>query len=203
MAIQDTIKAWPWYAQAGLFAVIAVGIFFAGTQFLIEPKKEEIAKLEKERVGLVQEINKGETLKQRYQEFTAETERLQNQLESLKKILPESEEVADLYSRIQQEATELGLNITVVKPGNKVPKDYYEEWPIAITMVGSYHVLAKFFERVGKLYRIINVNDVTIKGIPQKKGAAVANTIQATCIATTFIYREAGPSTTSKGKKRK
>lgn len=204
MAIQDTIKGWPWYAQAGLFAVIAIAIFVAGNYFLVDPMKAKMVGLNKERDGLIQEINKGETLKARYIEFEAELKRLESQLESLKKILPESEEVADLYSRIQQEGTELGLNITLFRPGNHVPKDYYDEWPINMTLVGNYHILAKFFERIGKLYRIINVTDTTIRAIPPKPNTLNPNTIQATAVATTFIYREeSAAAPKSKGKKRK
>ena len=42
-------------------------------------------------------------------------------------------------------------------------KNIYDEWPISMTLNGNYHILAKFFERIGKLYRIINVNDFTVK----------------------------------------
>lgn len=203
MAIQDSIKGWPWYGQVALFVVISGILFFLGNKYMVEPKKAKITQLEHERESLIQEINKGETLKARYIEFEAELKRLESQLETLKKILPESEEIADLYSRIQQEGTELGLNITNFKPGAKAPQQFYEAWPIAMTADGNYHILAKFFERLGKLYRIINVNDVTIKALPITK-TNTSNSITATCIATTFIYKEeaAKPTkTTTKPKK--
>lgn len=204
MAIQDTIKGWPWYGQAALFAIIAGGLIYFAENQIIEPINAQMAKLEHERVELIQEINKGETLKARSIEFEAELKRLEAQLESLKKILPGTEEIADLYSRIQQEGTELGLNITSFKPGAHVPKEYYEEWPISMSLAGNYHIMAKFFERIGKLYRIINVNDFILKTGPQSKsGAATGNTIAATCIATTFIYKEeAAKTTTTKTSKR-
>ncbi len=192
MALEDTIKGWPWYGQVALFAGFGILVFWVGHWQLIEPKKTQIAALETEREGLIQEINKGETLKNRSIEFEAELKRLEIQLESLKKILPESEEVADLYSRIQQEGTELGLSITSFRPGAHVPKEYYEEWPINMSLAGNYHTLAKFFERLGKLYRIINVNDVTVKSFTTVKQGA-GNTLTANCVATTFIYRETAP----------
>ncbi len=203
MALEDKIKGWPWYGQVALFAVVGIAIFWVGHWQLIEPKKAQIAALETERESLIQEINKGETLKARSIEFEAELKRLEIQLESLKKILPESEEVADLYSRIQQEGTELGLSITSFRPGAHAPKEYYEEWPINMGVAGSYHTLAKFFERLGKLYRIINVNDVTIKGFTTVK-QGTGNTLTANCVATTFIYRETAPkpATTSTTRKR-
>ncbi len=201
MGLEEKIKAWPWYGQTVLFAVIGIAAFWLGHWQLIEPKKTQIAALETERDGLIQEINKGETLKARSIEFEAELKRLEIQLESLKKILPESEEVADLYSRIQQEGTELGLSITSFRPGNHVPKEYYEEWPINMVLSGNYHTLAKFFERLGKLYRIINVNDVTVKAFTAVKQGA-GNTLTANCVATTFIYREGEAKSTTTTRKR-
>src|SRR5262249_51505352 len=182
----------PWYGQLILFIVIGGVLFYLGHMQLIAPKKERIEALMNQRETLIQEINKGETLKARAIEFEAELKRLENQLESLKRILPESEEVADLYSRIQQEGTELGLSITNFRPGAHIPKEYYEEWPINMGLQGNYHILAKFFERIGKLYRIINVNDVEIHAFASTGNS---NTLTANCIATTFIYREEGQNT--------
>ena len=198
MAIGDSVKSWPWYGQAALFLVIGAGLFYVGQRMLINPINEEMTRLSIEKEELIAEINKGETLKARFIEFEAELKRLETQLESLKKILPSTEEIADLYSRIQQEGTELGLAIILFKPGNHVPKEYYDEWPISMTLNGNYHILAKFFERIGKLYRIINVNDFTVKNLALK--TSTSNTIQATCIATTFIYKEGEPAKPSKKK---
>jgi len=189
MAIGDSVKSWPWYGQAALFLLIGAGLFYVGQRMLINPINEEMTRLSIEKEELIAEINKGETLKARFIEFEAELKRLETQLDSLKKILPSTEEIADLYSRIQQEGTELGLAVVYFKPGNHVPKEYYDEWPISMTLNGNYHILAKFFERIGKLYRIINVNDFSVKNLPTTK-TNTSNTIQATCIATTFIYKE-------------
>ena len=190
MAIQDTVKSWPWYGQAALFLVIAGALFYLGHWQLIEPINLKIEGLNNEREALIDEIKKGETAKARAIEFEAELKRLEHQLESLKKILPESEEIADLYSRIQQEGTELGLIITQFKPGARTPQQYYEEWPINMSLAGNYHILAKFFERIGKLYRIINVRDIAVQAYTNPKST---NTLTATCVATTFIYKEAAP----------
>lgn len=201
MAITDTVRGWPWYGQAILFLVIGAGLFYFGHRMLIKPINEEMTRLEVEKEELLAEINKGETLKARFIEFEAELKRLESQLESLKKILPSTEEIADLYSRIQQEGTELGLSIALFKPGNHVPKEFYDEWPISMTLNGNYHILAKFFERIGKLYRIINVNDFTVKSLA--RAASPSTTIQATCVATTFIYKEGSPEKPSTKSKKK
>ena len=190
MAIQDTVKSWPWYGQAALFLAIGAALFYIGHWQLIEPINQKIVELNNERESLIQEINRGETAKARAIEFEAELKRLEHQLESLKKILPETEEIADLYSRIQQEGTELGLTITTFRPGPHAPQEYYEEWPINMALSGNYHILAKFFERIGKLYRIINVRDIRIRSYTNPRST---NTLTADCVATTFIYKETAP----------
>jgi type IV pilus assembly protein PilO len=196
MAIQDTVKSWPWYGQAALFVVIAGALFYLGHWQFIEPMNQRIESLNNEREGLIADIKKGETAKARAIEFEAELKRLELQLESLKKILPESEEIADLYSRINQEGTELGLTITAFRPQAHVPQQYYEEWPINMSLAGNYHTLAKFFERVGKLYRIINIRDIKIRSFTNPRSS---NTLTVDCVATTFIYKEAAPPTPRKG----
>jgi type IV pilus assembly protein PilO len=196
MAIQDTVKSWPWYGQAALFVAIGAALFYLGQWQLIDPLNQKIEALNNEREGLIADIKKGETAKARAIEFEAELKRLEHQLESLKKILPESEEIADLYSRIQQEGTELGLTITSFRPQAHIPKEYYEEWPINMSIAGNYHTLAKFFERVGKLYRIINVRDIRIRAYSNPRSS---NTLTADCVATTFIYKEAAPPPKPKG----
>ena len=77
MAIQDTIKGWPWYGQAALFAGIAAVLFYFGQSQIIEPINKQMVTLNKEKDELIAEINKGETLKARSIEFEAELKRLE------------------------------------------------------------------------------------------------------------------------------
>jgi len=53
MAIQDTIKAWPWYGQLILFVVIGAVLFYLGHMQMIAPKKQRIEDLmnQREEIG--------------------------------------------------------------------------------------------------------------------------------------------------------
>ena len=48
MALQDTIKGWPWYGQAIFFGVIAGALFYFGDYELVQPKKEKINTLKEQ-----------------------------------------------------------------------------------------------------------------------------------------------------------
>ena len=53
------------------------------------------------------------------------------------------------------------------------------------------HNLGMFFDRVGRLPRLVNVGNLKVKS--QQKQTA-SNTINAACVATTFVYVETPPT---------
>lgn len=69
--------------------------------------------------------------------------------------------------------------------------EYYQEWPISVDVEGTYHNLGLFFDRVGRLSRLVNVGGLRIKNQATPKPS---NTIQVSCTATTFVYVEAPPA---------
>jgi type IV pilus assembly protein PilO len=77
------------------------------------------------------------------------------------------------------------------KPGQTTPAEYYQEWPINVDLHGTYHNLGMFFDRVGRLSRLVNVGNLKIKN---QTAPRPSNTIQVSCVATTFVYVEASPS---------
>ena len=89
---------------------------------------------------------------------------LEARLESLKAVLPEQKDVADLLRRIQTLATAVEPRDPRFKPAPSVTKQLHAEWPIALQLDGTYHNLAMFFDRVSKFSRIINVSNIAIRG---------------------------------------
>jgi len=75
-------------------------------------------------------------------------------------------------------------------PGAKTAQasEYYQEWPISVDVEGTYHNLGLFFDRVGRLSRLVNVGGLRIRNQATPRPS---NTIQVSCTATTFVYVEA------------
>ena len=63
------------------------------------------------------------------------------------------------------------------------PVEFYREFPINMDVVGDYHDLGVFFDRISKYSRIINVDNVQIGANSSGKGS-----IHSTFTATTFVY---------------
>lgn len=130
------------------------------------------------------DITKGLTTAKKLPEFRAQVTDLQQRLDSLKAVLPDEKDAADLLRRMQTVATQSNLTIKSFKPEKIVTEQLHAAWPISLELEGTYHNLAIFFDRVGKFTRIVNIGAVDIKG--QDKPTPNF-TITATCTATTFV----------------
>jgi type IV pilus assembly protein PilO len=174
----------PWYAQLGAFLVLAgagVGWFVYSYEL---PAREEMKSRQQQLVGLRADIQKGLETARKLPEFRAQVTELEGRLANLRAVLPEEKDAADLLRRMQTVATQSNLDIHSFRPNPIVTKQLHAEWPITLELLGTYHNLALFFDRVGKFTRIINISNVDIKG---RDNASPTQTISATCTATTFV----------------
>ena len=100
--------------------------------------------------------------------------------------LPEEKEIPTLLTRVARLGRETNLVVSLFKPGNPVAKEFYTEVPVQVKVIGTYHNLGTLFERLGRMDRIVNVADLTIRpaGKDQKAGAS----IQADFGLVTYTY---------------
>jgi Tfp pilus assembly protein PilO len=133
-----------------------------------------------------QEVQRGLEAERRLVDFREELKVLEQQFNDLKVVLPEKRDVADMLRRIQTLATQSSLVVKVFRPQAVVSKQLHQEWPMALELEGNFHDLARFFDQVSKVPRIINVGGIAIKGA-KDKAPTDPMTITANCTATTFV----------------
>jgi type IV pilus assembly protein PilO len=195
--------------SVALAAVIGIGFY----EFWWSDKSDEVDKKTKKLDTLNQDIRGLEVTAAKLQDFQREVQLREARLERLKLILPPEKETPELMRKVQYLAAQSNLQIkrfdpqpTVTKdfpnagppapaappaPGAPPPaKDTYQEWPINMDVEGNYHNLGMFFDRVGRLARLVNVGNIRIKAQAAQKASS---TIAASCVATTFVYVEASP----------
>ncbi|OGF61818.1 MAG: hypothetical protein A2Y62_20570 [Candidatus Fischerbacteria bacterium RBG_13_37_8] len=188
MAIKDDFAKLPWFAQILIFIGIAIILIVLCKYLLINDMENTIAANKNELSRLQIDIQKGRESKARTEQFKQELNRIEIQLEFLKKILPEKEELADLYTKIQERASHYGLQVVAFRPSNSSDKQYYIEYPIDVSLNSEYHSLAKFFEEVGRLQRIVNIGSISVKAKIFKDKQEF--TLEAKIIASTYTYKE-------------
>lgn len=177
----------PWYGQVAVFVVLGLVLIGGFYWFYVVPTEAEMLTREQKLAALRVDIAKGSATANQLNQFRQQVAELEGRLESLKAVLPEQKDVADLLRRIQTLATQSNLAIRGFKPAPSVTKQLHAEWPIALQLDGTYHNLAMFFDRVSKFSRIINVSNIAIRG---KDKPEPNSTISVDCVATTFVLLE-------------
>jgi type IV pilus assembly protein PilO len=184
MAINVSLSKLPWYGQIGAFVALSAAAAGAFWNFYARDAQTSIDERQGQLVKLRQEIDRGLATAKRLPEFRREVASLEAQLERLRNVLPEEQDVADLLRRVQAMATQSNLAILGFAPKPVAKKQLHAEWPIGLKLEGNYHDLGAFLERVSKFPRIINVGDIKIE---TKNTQTAGSTITAECTAMTFV----------------
>lgn len=188
MALEElSINKLPERTQLLLFALIIVLFYFSVSSQLVDPLRNELNGLRREIEGLEGELYRGRNAAAKLPELDKEIRQREVKLQNLRKILPEQKETAQIIRNIQGLAIDSKLKIKRFIPQETTENDFYQDWPIEISMEGTYNNLGVFFESVGQFTRIINVDEITIKRLEK---SSRGRTIEATCTATTFVFLE-------------
>ena len=191
MAINLSLNKLPWYAQVGVFVALSAAGVGAFWYFYADKAMQDIAARDAQLTTINQQIERGLATAKRLPEFRREVESLEAQLDRLRAVLPEEQDVGDLLRRVQAMATQSRLTIRGFQPRSVTRRQMHAEWPIGLQLEGTYHDLGTFLERVSKFPRIINVGNIHIKAQDVQSGTA---TVTADCTATAFVLIDAQPA---------
>ena len=148
-----------------------------------------------------------------YRPKLAEIERqlasLKQQLEIERKIVPDEKEVDGFMKMMDAEAMKAGIELRRYTAKPLAAKDFYTELPFEMELDGPYYSMLNFFDRVGKLERIVNVSGLVVATTKHPTDAKVKHSYQyapnesvaASFIATTFYSHDLAPATAAPGAK--
>lgn len=180
-------------------------LIFAGTVVLIVglyiwlvyiPKTGEITTIKSELDRLERNIEIARVRAKNLKRLEADLAKAQGDLKVAIKLLPTTSEIPSLLKNITKLGNDSNLEFLLFSPEKQVSKEFYVEIPVSIELLGSYHDVAIFFDKVGKLDRIVNVVDLNM--IPTKE---LSTTLKTSCKATTYRFKE-GKKTESERKKK-
>src|SRR5215470_4384645 len=123
---------------------------------------------------------------------------LEQQIEREKKVVPDDKN-ADQFIRILHDtAATSGIEIRRYTAMPTANHEFYTDVPFSIDIDGPYYSVLNFFQKVGELERIVNIDNLNISNTKNTGAAKVRGTypyrpdetIVANCTATTFFSRE-------------
>ena len=95
--------------------------------------------------------------------YRKQLEDIEKQFGALLRQLPGKSEMDALLTDINQAGLGRGLQFELFKPASaEIVSDFYAELPISIKITGSYHDIGAFASDIGKLSRIVTLNDISL-----------------------------------------
>ena len=171
--------------KIAILAVVIILISALYYSFDYSPRSDEIAKLA-DSVEIARNEKNAKQLK------AANLPRLQRDLKELdmqlrKAVaeLPNQKQIAALLAQISAQAQQAGLNVLLFRPRAENFQEFYAEVPVDITVKGNFHNTVSFFDAVGRLDRLVNIDNIGFRN-PTISGDNVI--LETTSVATAFRF---------------
>jgi type IV pilus assembly protein PilO len=187
-----------------LGVLVLAGIVGTGALYytVFKSQRDENASAQTKLQAKVRENAELEAYKPKLADIERQLASLKQQLEIERRIVPDEKEVDNFMRMVGGEARKAGIEIRRYTAKPVSAKEYYTEVPFEVELDGPYYSMLGFFDRVSKLERIVNVNNLLVASTRKPSDAKAKKTYQyapnesvvATCLTTTYFSHDLDPS---------
>ncbi len=159
----NDVGRWPLVFRAAVIciafmAALAMGIYW----FIIEDKAPQLQRVQDEEETLRDSFENKQKKAANYDDYRNQLTQMTQSFGTMLRQLPGKTEIPSLIVDVSQTGLAAGLKEKLFQPQPEIPKDFYAEKPIKISLSGGYHEIAKFVSGVAALPRIVTLHDISI-----------------------------------------
>ncbi len=165
-----------------IYALIGAAMWFG----LIKPTQDQIIAANSRNGELVKERDENRAIAENRERWERQVEVLNEELAKAIKELPNEREIPELLRRISSIGKKIGLEFLLFQPLPEAPREFYADVPVKLKIEGSFHEVATFFDRIGKLNRIVNVRDISMSS-PFERSGKIILTTDGTAVTYRFL----------------
>ena len=126
---------------------------------------------------------------------------LEQQLAEEKKIVPDEKEADQFIKYLHDTAAAAGVEVRRYTAMPTSNHDFYTEVPFQLDLDGPYYSMLNFFDRIGKVERIITIGNLQVANVKNTVPSKIkttytwnpSETVVASCTATTFFSHDLVP----------
>jgi type IV pilus assembly protein PilO len=181
--VQTALAKLPLPAKIGVGAGVVAVLLFAYWFIFYADVASKIEGAERQKKGLRDELAKQTQAQATYFADRGELALREQRARELNKVLPPEAQEDAFLSSVQQASNAAGIDLKGYTPLDEVKKDFYAKVPMRLDMTGKFHQIAKFAYELGKMDRIINVENIELT-TPVVRGDEIM--LKARCLATAF-----------------
>ena len=188
--------------QLGIFVVVALVISGVAYYFVDKPIMDANEQTSKQIVAVKAENDSLRPYEHKIRDLDQQIENLKQQLEIQKRIVPDEKEADNFIRLVQATAASSGIEVRLYSAKATSAKEFYVEAPFDLNLDGPYYSMLNFFDKLAKQERIVTVSNLQMASVEKPNEARVrhhysyapAETVLASCTATTYFSREAPSS---------
>lgn len=181
----DNFLERPKLQKIGILAATIILLAALYYSFLYSPRSDDVAKLTDSVEIARNEKNTKLQKAANLPRLKKDIQQLEMELTKAVAQLPNKKEIADLLRTISAKALQSGLDVLLFRPRAETFQEFYAEVPVDITVKGSFHNTVGFFDEVGRLNRLVNIDNIGFKN-PTITGDNVI--LETTSVATAFRF---------------
>ncbi len=182
----DQLAKLPKAVRVGVIAGILLMLAFGYYTLSYQKSKRQLDQLRQTELELERRLTEVRSVAANIGAFEEEIAELEARLRLALRQLPNKKELEVLLTDISSLGKMSGIEITSFRRQREILHDFYAEVPIKIQLEGSFHEVVKFFDRLSKLPRIVNMGSLTIE---VSRDSAAGTRLRVSGTATTFRFR--------------
>ena len=174
-----------------LVLVMMLGVVGAGWWTLyFSELTDKLGKAEKNTPKLTKTVAKEKAALKELTKYQDLIDKLRVERNRMRDRLPEKPAISMLLEQIHSQAKIVGLSVERFERNKTKKEELYARIPVKMELTGTFHEVATFFYYMGRLTRLVNVQDIELKTLGRKEKAdgTIDHRIAANCSATTFMY---------------
>lgn len=164
--------------------------------FVYIPNTGKVSRIETEIAGLEQGIKRAFSKAKNLQTYKTEQIQLDAQFRKVLKLLPNEREIPRFLRSITHLERDSNIEFLLFIPKEERTRGFFIEIPVSMEIKGNYHDIALFFDKVGRMDRIVNISDISMRPISEYSTRLITR-----CEAVTFRFREKSDEKSEKIKK--
>jgi len=183
----NDIGRWPLVFRAGVIGIVFLLVVGLGVYMIIvQDKAPALKRAQDEEATLRVSFKNKQRKAANYDAYKAQLAQMEQSFGTMLRQLPGETEIPSLIVDISQTGLAAGLQEKLFQPQPEIPREFYAEKPITISLSGGYHEIANFVSGVAALPRIVTLHDINIT--PDSPDDYDSLTLQVT--AKTYRYLE-------------
>ena len=179
----------PRQQKIGILAGLILFLLVIGYFYVYLPGDDQATKLAEEITAVRGDRDKKKALSANLPRLQKELQEWDAKLKAAVAQLPDRKEIPDLLSSLSTKAREAGLEILLFRPRAENFQEFYAEIPVDIVVRGGFFNAVTFFDEVGKLNRLVNIDNIDLKN-PKVGGDQVA--LEISTLTTTYRFLDEG-----------